>query len=484
MLDEYKEDINLDRARPGRLWLMRSNIIVAVLLLFTMLAGGYFRFMGNNWDDYIHFHPDERYTTGVAASLGGNLTLSSNEPELMERCQSRYPDNDGRGGFFDAECSPYNPDNVVTTRFIYGTLPLFTARLTAETFAEVSGDNVWLDSNGMPLAWRALNAAADTLVIFVVFLIGLRLHNKRVGLLAAILYACSVFPIQIAHFGTVDAVSNLFVTITIYYAVRAQDSGSLWDYGAFGMALGAALSGRLNIAPLAGLIILVALLQVIPAFDQQLAWRERGRLATKHFGGLVLAGFMTLLIFRLANPYAFTGPSFLGLWPNDRFLDMISQAQWQVSGNMDTPPNWQWVNRIPYLFSWQGMVLWGMGIGLGLTGWFSWVWSIVRVLRGKVGATRNLLLVAWIGAYFVMFGGIWVMSMRYYLPLYPALAVLAAWALMELVQRTNMPDVAQWRRLGAMALLVGVTGFTVLWALMFTNIYRHMATFTQASYWV
>ena len=44
-----------------------SSVVVFVLLLFTMFAGGYFRFVSLNWDDYVRFHPDERFLSGVAS---------------------------------------------------------------------------------------------------------------------------------------------------------------------------------------------------------------------------------------------------------------------------------------------------------------------------------------------------------------------------------------------------------------------------------
>ncbi len=41
-------------------------------------------------------------------------------------------------------------------------------------------------------------------IVLICFLIGVKLHDKWVGLLAAFLYGMAVFSIQMAHFGTAD----------------------------------------------------------------------------------------------------------------------------------------------------------------------------------------------------------------------------------------------------------------------------------------
>ena len=51
------------------------------------------------------------------------------------------------------------------------------------------------------------------IVILIVFVIGTKLHDKWIGLLAAFFYSVTVFSIQMAHFGTVDAMANLFSRI-------------------------------------------------------------------------------------------------------------------------------------------------------------------------------------------------------------------------------------------------------------------------------
>jgi len=476
--------LNPAEKRTFNLGLTRGDVLVGVLLMLIMLIGGYFRFVGQNWDDFVRWHPDERFLSGVAASMGGPLAFTdANVEEQYATCLARYPDNAGRGGFFDAQCSPMNPNNTGSGLYVYGTLPSFMVRWSADLVIAVTQEPVWGTYTAIHLVGRALSALADMGVVLVVFFIGVRLHGKWVGLLAALLYACAVFPIQQSHFWTSDAIANLFCALTIWAAVRVQDSGKLTAYLEFGIYFGAALASRINTAPLVGLLLLAGGLRLLPLLDARLAWNERQNTLGSTVIGLALAGLLTFLIFRIFNPYAFTGPGFFGLVPNPRWLEDIGQAQHLVSGNAESPPNWQWAGRTRYLFAFTNMNLWGLGILLGLAGWGSWLWSGWLLVRGRVGGLRNLLLFAWVLVYFGWLGNLWVMSMRYYLPMYPALAVLAAWGLVELVRRASESQIA-WRKLVAWGALVGVTGFTVLWAIMFTNVYRHLHTTAQSTHWV
>ncbi|MBZ0277818.1 MAG: glycosyltransferase family 39 protein, partial [Anaerolineae bacterium] len=461
-----------------------NSLLVAALLAVIMIAGGYLRFVGQNWDDYTHPHPDERFLTGAVSALGGGLAFTGTDLEgQYARCLERYPQTGGIGGYFDAQCSNMNPHNVNYGLMVYGTLPLFMVRAAGDLTVSLSGDLTWGGYNGIHLVGRTLSALAEMGVILIVFFIGRRLHDKWIGLLAAALYSVTVFSIQQAHFWTADAMSNFFVVLTIWFAVRVQDDDTLPNYLGFGLAFGAALASRVNNAPLLGLLFLAVGLRLLPLYDRHLARSERGRTFLRTVAGLVIAGIATLVVFRLTNPYAFTGPGIFGLSINPRWLDDINTARYLVSGEAESPPNWQWVGRTPYLFAWNNIVLWGMGIFYGLTAWAGWLWSGWRVVRGKRGGLRNLLLFVWILVYFGWLGRNWVATMRYFLSLYPVLALLAAWALVELVRRANHSGVV-WRKLVTRTALAGVLGFAILWAFMFTNVYRHLSTNVQASQWI
>lgn len=423
--------------------------------------------------------PDRLLSLGVE-----NIQQIDSVMVQQTRCIRRYPGTNGIGNYFDTQCSPWNPHNAGSGGYAYGTLPLLMAHW-AGTF--VQQDNAianLFDFQGWPMVWRTLSAFFDTFAILLVFLIGRRLHNNWVGLLAAVLYACAVLPIQKAHFGTVNAITNYFVILAILFAAYAQTRFRYWYYVGFGLAFGAALAGRINVIPLAGLIVVASIMRGLPVFDGRLPWNERQRLLIQHMLALSIAGISSLVMFRLANPHAFTATGIMPTGINPRWLNDMSSASYGISGYVDSPPNWQWLGRPSYLFPLKDMLLWGMGLAFGIAAWFGWAWAGYRFLRGRVGATQNVLLLVWVLVFFGWLGRQWVMTMRYYLPLYGALAVLAAWALWELARRVQLPEISIRRRYLVYAVVGFVPVFTLLWALMFTNIYRHQLTRVQAARWL
>lgn len=477
----------------------RDHLTVLLLLAAAIALGWYFRSVGRNWDDYVAFHPDERFMTGYVGLQIGRGWLSftdGNEAAQEAHCRETYPDSSGVGGFFDARCSDFNPHNVGAGHYAYGTLPPFAAVVFAHALEDARPDNpdgspqqaIYTSSDGFPLVWRFLSSVYDTLTILIAFGIGYQLRGKWTGLLSAWLYAGAVLPIQLAHFATADPMASMWVALALYAALRAQANGKLWEYGLYGAAFGAALASRFNVFPLVITIMAVTVIRMLPALDSRLPARERSRIIAREFGGLVLAGVCTVLVFRVTNPYAFNGPGFFGIIPNSRWLDDLGNARHETSPANGAPPQWQWVGRQAYLYALSNMILWGLGAALGLVAWITAVWAGIRIVWGRPRALVTVPLVLWIAVYFGWIGGNFVTSMRYFLPLYAAFAALAAYGLVGLVEWANTRRESLTgrgvRRVLAWGALAGVTAFTLFWAAAFTNIYRHQATFTQAGHWV
>ena len=207
---------------------------------------------------------------------------------------------------------------------------------------------------------------------------------------------------------------------------------------------------------------------------------------------------MAFLAFRIFQPYAFAGPGLLGLQINEDWLKVIQEVTNQVAGNSDWPPNTHWTSR-PITYAWTNMVTWGLGLPLGLAGWLGWLWAGWRMLKGDW--RKHLLPFAWVAGYFFWQNALFWRYMRYFLPIYPFIILFAAWALIEIYDRTRdsrarlrangiQPrlQLSDWRRTwkGAVGLLllglvlVGTYGYAVA----FTQIYNRPLTRIAASQWM
>jgi len=624
---------------PRPFW--ARNWFFALLFVGILGIGIYFRFVGQNWDDFTHLHPDERFLADVASIINGPLNLSqvadpAQRDEQQRLCMERYPNSGssydptassnypGVGTYFDAQCSTWYPKNAGKGLYVYGELPMLITRMSADltrdihitclntllpedkqnysiprgltssdakplkitdilpfltndmvkvlcripspddkqafTEAQVVAQN-WATYNGVQLVGRSVAAIAELLSLIFVFLIGRRLYNKWVGLTALALGVAAVFPIQLSHFWTTDAFTNLPVVMAMYFAVRAKDRGKWRDFILFGWAMGAALASRINTLPLIGVIGLAAILYALPILDKTIPRRERERLFQHAMYGLLLSFFFTFLSMRLFNPHAFIGgpglagflapfpipvfllvllatltyvlPGFTGSVPPKAQMRMfaiagiifvvgaigtyasmrafspdsfkpgmtlpeivgfykpwladLATARDLTSGNWDAPPNHQWASRAPYIFPLRNIILWGMGVPLGLLSCFGIALASWHVVRARRGWTRHMLMLAFIGVYFAYMGRQWVMTMRYFMPIYPFMIILAAWSGWELIRvarhwQQNHPGALQrYAYRAAIALLVFVIAFTQLWAVMFTEIYRRPLTRVEAS---
>ena len=170
----------------------------------------------------------------------------------------------------------------------------------------------------------------------------------------------------------------------------------------------------------------------------------------------LVMGLVAIAVFRVAQPYAFGGSSVLDFSLASKWLDNMREISRTMKLEVEMPPTHQWANRTPFVFPFVNMVVWGMGLPLGLAAWAGWLvatWQVLRALtlgKGVAAARPHILPVAWIGGMFLWQGMQAVVSMRYLLPLYPSLAMMAAWFLWWLVEKASA-SVGDWK-LGAVQL--------------------------------
>ncbi len=502
MTNEYyqKETILTGKSYPS--WLFNS------LLVLILIIGGYLRLVGIDWDENQHLHPDERFLTMVEAAIkpvGTPQDLLGSPPTVgIQPWRGGYSgvleDCETWGGYFNTSCSPLNPNNRGYEFYVYGTLPIFIVRYVAE----------WVDQTGygqIYLVGRVLSAVSDLLVIILVYSISCLIYDRRVAVLASAFAAFSVLLIQQSHFFTVDTFTNLFIMLAVYFAgkitVRRQEEinssrllnlentskdqdrpakfllpNVFWSCVFFGVALGMSVASKINAAPLAVVLPGAAAIYILKQKSS-----ARDRLVVQLVVYLVVAAFVSLLVFRISQPYAFEGPGFFGIKPNKAWIDDLSALRAQTGGDVDFPPALQWARR-PGWFSFQNLVIWGLGIPLGITAFVGFIWMGWRIFNGKW--YKHSLLWGWTGLYFLWQSMQWNSTMRYQLPIYPLLAIIAAWLIVTLWDRVeNLEN----KKVGTKRFFVALIGSAVListlvWAFAFTRIYTRPHTRVEASRWL
>ncbi|MCC7363723.1 MAG: phospholipid carrier-dependent glycosyltransferase [Dehalococcoidia bacterium] len=511
------------RVRSSRLaW---PAAIVAILLVAAGL-----RFHGLDWDQPeganapLQMHPDERFMSLV----GDRIDWPSSVAE-----------------YFDTANSPLNPYNAPETpSFVYGTFPLFLAKAVST----IAGDDPEGPGSGyeQTVVWgRRLTALFDTLTVLVLFALGATLANRAVGGLAALLYALAVLPTQLAHFWTADPFLVFFSTLSLLGMARYVQARGPWKPWVYALATGVAIALAVACKVNAALLIPVFALAVAARIALRdlpvlgLAWKgtqpdpaSRGSLRTGQWmtdgAAFCLALAAGLVVFRIVQPYAFSGPDFWDTGFNSYWLDDINRERDFQDGNVDYPPFVQFAGKTPVLEPLIQLVRWGLGPALGLTALAGTFAATALVFKRRELAF--ILPLAFIIAVMGFQGPRFVAFMRYFAPVYPALCLLAAWALVAVwkgrrrraplalphpaaavpwlrrhtpfrrhratdahllaeaagaspaPRRLHVP--ARALRLGATGLVVAVVAVTAWYALAFQNVYRETQPRIAASEWI
>ncbi|WP_298003503.1 DUF2298 domain-containing protein [uncultured Anaerolinea sp.] len=443
-----------------------------VLLIGIIILGAYFRTVGLNWDENTHMHPDERFLTMVATSIEPVKNLSE---------------------YFDTENSTLNPHNRGYGFYVYGTLPMFIVRYIAEWVGQTGYDQIHL-------VGRQVSAIFDLGTVLVVFLIASRLYRKpRLALIAALFYAFAVLPIQLSHFFKEDTFMTFFATLTVYFAIRILPlDGEKWEdqfdlssinfswlrfwesaipFIFFGLSLGMAMASKINSAPLA-LLLPVALGIRYFSFTEE----KREQIFGVYIRNLIFAAIVAFITFRIFQPYAFSGPGFFNVSINPKWLANMKELASQNSGDVDFPPQLQWARR-PFWFALQNMVLWGLGAPLGVWAWVSFLLMGWMIIKGEW--RKHLLLWGWTGIYFIWQSSSATPSMRYLMPIYPTMSIIASWGIFSLWEYFKSKPLPLR---GFKTLVAGLGGLVVistfLWAVAFIQIYRSPFTRVEASRWI
>ena len=466
----------------------KHSLLYDIALVFIILAGFWFRSVGLDWDEGQHLHPDERFLTMVESAIVPVELADETTGPPPEGCEEW-------GGYFDTSCSSLNPHNRGHGFFVYGTLPIFATRYVAEWVGETGYGSVHL-------VGRQLSALTDLLSIVLLYFIVARVYNRKVALLSAAFSALAVLQIQQSHFFTVDTFVNFFMFLAIYFAVEIsfgelgignRESGKdifrsklLWLSVGFGLALGMAVASKINAAVLAVLLPAAIALRFFQTGEDGQSSTDRRQIDLTLITTALIAGAIASFIaFRIFQPYAFSGPNIFGIIPNETWVQNIVDQRAQASGDADLPFAFQWARR-SHLYSFENLTKWGLGLPLGILAWAGFALMAWRIFKGE---KKHLLLWGWTAAYFFWQSMQFNPTMRYQLPIYPLLAMMAAYFVFKVAGsklKISFAKRLSTLNLKPLGIFLGsaVLIATALWAYAFVQIYQRPHARVAAARWI
>lgn len=427
-------------------WKIKQHYLFVLILLLA----AFLRLYGLDWDQNQHLHPDERFLTIVTQSI-------------------HWPSN--LAEYFSTDISPLNPHNKNFSFFVYGTFPIFLTKFLSEIFKLT-------DYTNLTLFGRVLSGIFDILVVLIVFLIGKRVFSPRAGLFASFLYSISVLSIQLSHFYATDTFLNFFLLLSFYLLINYLYSKKTYWIILSGLAFGLAMASKISAVTFGSAFTIIFLL-LLP------------KLKLKIFLLILFFGFSTLLTFRIFQPYAFSGPAFLDMHINPKFIQNLQELKNSAQPGMTFPPAVQWNNTTPILYPLKHMILWGLGLPLGITSLLGIIFMVFVLLK-KIKKllknfrnldNKNIILIALVFtslAIFVYQGIQFVKPVRYFITIYPLLSLISGYFLAEILKlgSTKIPKI--W------LLVVSCLLFAVflVWSLAFFSIYTKPHSRVQASEWI
>ncbi|HEX7042212.1 MAG TPA: glycosyltransferase family 39 protein [Patescibacteria group bacterium] len=410
---------------------------VAIFLLIISI-GIFFRFIGINWDQGFHLHPDERFLTmvGIASKI---------PPDFFT--------------YLNPSLSTLNPTNNNFSFFVYGIFPITLTKILALLLNFNSYNN-------FTLVGRFLSGYFDILTIIIIFLFTRDLELKTkiprtTKYFASFAYSITVFAIQLSHFFTVDIFLNFFMFASVYLAFHYMITDRFRFLILSPVFFGLAVASKVTALAVLPLILFFIL---YPAFKKGRKIFSKLSLAEESLK-IIFYIIISYLLVRLADPYMFGSTNLFLPILNQDFLKSLHQLMAYNSPEVWYPPNIQWINKMPVIFALQNIIFFGVGIPYFLL----LILGFYKSLRKKQPILFAIL--SWVFLMFLYQSVQFVKTMRYFIYLYPFFAIFTGIALSNIYKK--FPK-----------LIFIIIPILLIWPLFFISIYIKPHSRVTASQWI
>lgn len=428
---------------------MKLKFSTKLILFAIIILAGTFRFYGLTWDQGFHLHPDERAIIMTVDHLSPPQNLTN----------------------FFSITSPWNPHF-----FAYGSFPFYLLYYAGQLFSTIQNNPALAHYGFLHLPGRFLSTISDIFTLLVIFLIGRKLFNNKIGLLASFFYAISVLPIQLSHFYAVDTILTLFIVLTLYQLILFYEKPTIKRGVLIGLFFGLALATKVSALVLAvaigASIVADFLLLFIKQPHKPHSYLPHLPKFIKHLIGYgCIISLTTLVTFLFFEPYAFI--DFQNFW-----LQTMQQSA-MTKDAFTFPYTLQYVNKTPYLYEIKNIFLYGLGPLLAIISFIGF-WYFIKLIIQKKKTDKwaqEIILLIFFVSYFITVGNFAIGFMRYMLPVYPLLCLFAALPIYRIIKNIKNQKLFFISQLSFLICIL-------IWPLSFIQIYSQNNTRVEATNWI
>lgn len=319
--------------------------------------------------------------------------------------------------------------------FAYGSVPIYLYRAAADVIVAATGDSGWTSDWGkINLIGRHFSAFFSSLTILLVYFLTKKIFSPATALVAAWFTAFTPFLIQQAHFATTESMLSFLAVLLTYITLRKSRPIHL------GYIVGLSMATKMSAISF-GIIPIVAIL-----------WRKK----IKMFFIFLLT---SLLVYIALSPYTFLS------W--NKFMESMRYEGGIVSGKLVVVYVYQFLQTKAYFYQ-ITQFFYTQGAVLATISLLGYVLVIQNAVRNKKRAVLFVFL--WPTLYFAYVGGWYAKFVRYLVPIYPFLALSAAYLVTKL--KKNQP------------LFVFLLITPLVQGIAFMHIYTSEQTRIAASNWI
>ncbi len=416
-----------------------------LLLIAIFILGLLLRIYQINWDSNFHLQPDERFLTMVGTAIKIPNSLRN---------------------YLSPQTSTLNPNNNNFGFYVYGIFPLTVTKLLAV--------NLHLNTyDGFNVLGRFLSALSDSLVIIFIYLIASLLQKdspnfRYLPSLAAFFYAIFVLPIQLSHFFAVDTFLNFFVIVSFYSTLRFANKHNLAWLVMSALFFGLAIASKITAVYIAPLLLLFMILERYQK-QKSISFKELHTLKVIPILGILLIfGSITYITVRIADPYLFESANLFNPTISKVFIQDIKTLDALDMPTTTFPPSIQWIHKTPVIYALVNLLVFGISIP---TTFFLFS-GLLFLWREQKNYKQLILIIAWMLIIFLYQSTQFVKTMRYFILLYPFLALLCSLGFIGILRKT--PKIVS-----VLAILL-----LFIWPLSFMSIYTKPNTRVTASEWI